>query len=295
MPEQTGINVDRLSASPPPSSAPPEFRSPTPASSPKASWTPTCGGFTHTASAGSASTWSASAPVATALPGSSCSSATRRRWRYSTRTTSSPRSRVRGRRARGREGEGHRLRGGVRSGGVPFRRCGLLGAAARGAGHARDGQYQHHPDNGRLWRIDDGDRLESVGDGLPLAGNAPVVVDMATSETTWGALLHAEAAGTPIPETWALGPDGQPTTSAVEAVAAGRLLPFGRHKGYALAVGVELLTGALAGANCLADCPHVHGAGEADGRASSSPRTPTQSHPTTPAGSRSRSTTSSGT
>jgi ureidoglycolate dehydrogenase (NAD+) len=82
---------------------------------------------------------------------------------------------------------------------------------------------------------------------FPSAGNAPVVVDMATSETTWGALLHAEAAGTPIP-----------TTSAVEAVAAGRLLPFGRHKGYALAVGVELLTGALAGANCLSQIAHMY-------------------------------------
>lgn len=93
---------------------------------------------------------------------------------------------------------------------------------------------------------------------FPSAGDAPVVVDLATSETTWGALLQAEAAGTPIPETWALGPDGNPTTSAVEAVAAGRLLPFGRHKGYALAVGVELLTGALAGANCLAQIAHMY-------------------------------------
>jgi LDH2 family malate/lactate/ureidoglycolate dehydrogenase len=93
---------------------------------------------------------------------------------------------------------------------------------------------------------------------FPSSGDAPVVVDMATSETTWGALLRAEATGTPIPDTWALGPDGSPTTSAVEAVAAGRLLPFGRHKGYALAVGVELLTGALAAANCLSQIAHLY-------------------------------------
>jgi LDH2 family malate/lactate/ureidoglycolate dehydrogenase len=93
---------------------------------------------------------------------------------------------------------------------------------------------------------------------FPSSGDAPVVVDMATSETTWGALLRAEATGTPIPDSWALGPDGSPTTSAVEAVAAGRLLPFGRHKGYALAVGVELLTGALAGANCLSQIAHLY-------------------------------------
>ena len=93
---------------------------------------------------------------------------------------------------------------------------------------------------------------------FPSSGPAPVVVDMASSETTWGALLRAEANGESIPETWALGPDGRPTTSAVEAVAAGRLLPFGRHKGYALAVGVELLSGALVGANCLSQIAHLY-------------------------------------
>ncbi|MQA74014.1 MAG: Ldh family oxidoreductase [Solirubrobacterales bacterium] len=93
---------------------------------------------------------------------------------------------------------------------------------------------------------------------FPSAGDAPVVVDVATSETTWGALLQAETAGTPIPDTWALGLDGRPTTSPVEAVAAGRLRPFARHKGYALAVGVELLSGALAGANCLSRVAHLY-------------------------------------
>jgi LDH2 family malate/lactate/ureidoglycolate dehydrogenase len=86
---------------------------------------------------------------------------------------------------------------------------------------------------------------------FPSSGPAPVVVDLATSETTWGALVNASRTGEAIPDTWALGTDGRPTTSAAEAVEAGRLLPFGRHKGYALAVGVELLTGGLAGASCL--------------------------------------------
>jgi LDH2 family malate/lactate/ureidoglycolate dehydrogenase len=86
---------------------------------------------------------------------------------------------------------------------------------------------------------------------FPSSGDAPVVVDVAASETTWGALVNASATVEPIPATWALGRDGRPTTSSAEAVEARRLLPFGRHKGYALAVGVELLTGALAGARCL--------------------------------------------
>lgn len=94
---------------------------------------------------------------------------------------------------------------------------------------------------------------------FPSSGDAPVVVDVATSETTWGTLVNARAAGEPIPETWALGLDGRPTTSSAEAVEARRLLPFGRHKGYALAVGVELLTGALAGARCLSAIADMYG------------------------------------
>ena len=38
-----------------------------------------------------------------------------------------------------------------------------------------------------------------------------------------------------------------------------RLLPFGRHKGWALAVGVEFLAGALASANCLAMVGDMYG------------------------------------
>jgi LDH2 family malate/lactate/ureidoglycolate dehydrogenase len=93
---------------------------------------------------------------------------------------------------------------------------------------------------------------------FPSTGPAPVVVDVATSETTWGALLNARSVGEPIPDTWALGADGQPTTSAAEAVDARRLLPFGRHKGYALAVGVELLTGALAGARVMSQIADMY-------------------------------------
>ena len=86
---------------------------------------------------------------------------------------------------------------------------------------------------------------------FPSSGAAPVVVDFATSEATWGALVAAAAAGERIPASWALDADGEPTEDPAAAMAARRLLPFGRHKGSALAVAVELLTGALAGASTL--------------------------------------------
>jgi len=94
---------------------------------------------------------------------------------------------------------------------------------------------------------------------FPSAELPPVVVDIATSETTWGKLINAAAAGKPIPHGWALDGEGRPTTDAAVAVEARRLLPFGRHKGWALAVGVELLAGALATANCLAMVGDMYG------------------------------------
>jgi LDH2 family malate/lactate/ureidoglycolate dehydrogenase len=54
----------------------------------------------------------------------------------------------------------------------------------------------------------------------------------------------------------------RPTDDPAAANAARCLVPFGRHKGSALAVAVELLTGALAGASCLAALPDMYGSPE---------------------------------
>jgi ureidoglycolate dehydrogenase (NAD+) len=94
---------------------------------------------------------------------------------------------------------------------------------------------------------------------FPSSGFPPVVVDFATSEATWGALVNAHAAGETIPTSWALDAEGNPTSDAAVAIAARRLLPFGRHKGSALAVAVELLTGVLAGASWLSAVPDMYG------------------------------------
>jgi LDH2 family malate/lactate/ureidoglycolate dehydrogenase len=94
---------------------------------------------------------------------------------------------------------------------------------------------------------------------FPSSRLPPVVVDFATSEATWGALVNAAATGDAIPASWALDLDGNPTTDASAAIEARRLVPFGRHKGSALAVAVELLTGALAGASWLSAVPDMYG------------------------------------
>ena len=85
-------------------------------------------------------------------------------------------------------------------------------------------------------------------------GNNPVsvaapgfVLDMAQSVVSRGQVKLAQLAGVPIPSTWALDADGRPTTDPLAALE-GALLPIGGHKGSGLALAIEVLTGALAGA-----------------------------------------------
>jgi LDH2 family malate/lactate/ureidoglycolate dehydrogenase len=52
----------------------------------------------------------------------------------------------------------------------------------------------------------------------------------------------------PIPLGWVVDAEGHPAKIARQLVEGGALLPFGEHKGYALALLIELLCGALTGA-----------------------------------------------
>ncbi len=82
--------------------------------------------------------------------------------------------------------------------------------------------------------------------GVPRADGDPIVLDMALSEVALGKIRLAAQEGREIPTTWASDADGRPTTDAVAAIA-GMLLPTGGHKGYGLALIVDLLTGVLSG------------------------------------------------
>ena len=80
----------------------------------------------------------------------------------------------------------------------------------------------------------------------PRANHPPLVFDQATSVSARGEIQIHLRDGKPIPEGWAIGPDGRPTTDPAEALA-GAQLPFGGYKGAALSLMVELLAGALVG------------------------------------------------
>lgn len=75
----------------------------------------------------------------------------------------------------------------------------------------------------------------------------PIVLDMACSVAARGKIIVAAKEGKPIPADWATGPDGLPTTDAVEALK-GFVIPVGGPKGYALTLAVGLLSTMLSGA-----------------------------------------------
>lgn len=89
---------------------------------------------------------------------------------------------------------------------------------------------------------------DPIAFAAPLGNQDPVVVDISLSKVARGKIMAAVQKGEPIPEGWALDPDGQPTTDA-QAAMAGTMIPLGDAKGTALALMVELLCAGLTGAN----------------------------------------------
>jgi L-2-hydroxycarboxylate dehydrogenase (NAD+) len=83
--------------------------------------------------------------------------------------------------------------------------------------------------------------------GIP-SGSHYVSVDMATSASARGKLLEAKRRGEMIPENVALDENGRPTIDPCEALK-GSILPFGAHKGYALAFMIEIMAGPLVNAS----------------------------------------------
>jgi len=85
--------------------------------------------------------------------------------------------------------------------------------------------------------------------GIPLPGEAPFLLDMATSAVAQGKLRVAHNKGARIPPGWLIDTDGNPTDEPRWGVLQpfGAMLTTGEHKGYGLAVACELLGGALTG------------------------------------------------
>ncbi|MDQ7909566.1 Ldh family oxidoreductase [Phytohabitans sp. ZYX-F-186] len=74
----------------------------------------------------------------------------------------------------------------------------------------------------------------------------PLVLDIALSAANIGRIRLAAANGNAIPDGWATDAEGLATTDPVAALA-GMLLPAAGHKGFGLALMVDVLAGVLAG------------------------------------------------
>lgn len=93
--------------------------------------------------------------------------------------------------------------------------------------------------------------------GAPTRLGYPMVLDIAMSHVAAGKLRISAAAGTDIPPDWAFDRNGQPTTDPKAALFGGGFLrPMGDHKGFGLALMMDVLSGVLSGG---AFGPHVSG------------------------------------
>jgi LDH2 family malate/lactate/ureidoglycolate dehydrogenase len=81
--------------------------------------------------------------------------------------------------------------------------------------------------------------------GLPGGDTPDVVVDFATAVIAEGKLRVHRAEGTDLPAGCILDKEGRPSVDPNDFYDGGVLLPFGGHKGYALAMFIEMLCGAF--------------------------------------------------
>lgn len=88
----------------------------------------------------------------------------------------------------------------------------------------------------------------------PAGGQRPFILDIATSVVAAGKVEIAVRSGKPIPDGWLVDPEGRPTVDPQTLWNGGSLLPVGSrpelasHKGYGLAMVVDILCGVLSGA-----------------------------------------------
>lgn len=88
----------------------------------------------------------------------------------------------------------------------------------------------------------------------PVEGRRPLVYDIACSVAAQSQVRMAQEEGVQLPEGLAIDENGNPTRDPA-AANRGSILPFGAHKGYGLALMIELLAGVLTGNNHTTQVP----------------------------------------
>jgi hydroxycarboxylate dehydrogenase B len=94
--------------------------------------------------------------------------------------------------------------------------------------------------------------------GIPTSGD-PMVLDMATSAASEGKIRVKWRRKEKLPAGWAISAEGNPVTDPSDFYGPpmGAILSAG-HKGYGLALVVDILAGALTGGGCARPVDHLH-------------------------------------
>ena len=82
---------------------------------------------------------------------------------------------------------------------------------------------------------------------IPTGTERTIFLDIATSVVAASKIFAAKANGKMIPKEWLLDAEGVPTSNPNNYPSEGALLPMAGHKGYGIALLVEILTGLLSG------------------------------------------------
>jgi LDH2 family malate/lactate/ureidoglycolate dehydrogenase len=80
----------------------------------------------------------------------------------------------------------------------------------------------------------------------PAGRHAPMMLDIANTAVARGKLYLARQRGEAIPDTWAIDAQGNATVDPAAGIA-GTILPMAGHKGYAVSVIMDMLSGVLTG------------------------------------------------
>jgi LDH2 family malate/lactate/ureidoglycolate dehydrogenase len=102
-----------------------------------------------------------------------------------------------------------------------------------------------------------GGRKKAIGNNpwsiaAPAGRHAPMMLDIANTVVARGKIFLARQKGIPIPENWAMDAQGRRTTDPVAALG-GVILPMAEHKGYAISVMMDVLSGVLSGSGIMGE------------------------------------------
>ena len=97
-----------------------------------------------------------------------------------------------------------------------------------------------------------------IAAAVPGLEEPPVVMDIATTVSSFGKVRTAAQRGEDLPIGWMMDREGKPLTDS-SRISEGTLMPIGGHKGYALSLVVGLLAATLSGAQMGVD---VEGMGD---------------------------------